>query len=742
MSRIAFIRAWPRDPATGAPILVPLAGGGSATPYRRDGIDYRAGIATEPRFSAALGFDKTGWTGAALPTASVMTFSPSDRALLANFSGLHWPGATIEVDAGDEFAALARILTGAAADATVTDGSLSVAIADIGARLAVPAIQSYFAGTGGIEGAEITAGRVKRRSFGRVFNVEGRPFEPAYNIYEFGDPARPLQGWPALRDMGRAGDIALLPWQGSFDATLAALRNSAPPGGGGVVAPSIALAKWWTQPAGPLTADLLGEANGYVETVAAIADKLLIAANGPSLANLGAAIALQPAPAGLHLRDDRETWSAALDRLFLPVSLIWRPNATGAIDILHWSWDGVAEPVKGLFKGRERTFAPHKTRRVGYRRNERQQNDGEIAADILANEVRYSSGETAEQLKPAEGGADVTGNHTSNDTANVNGRPVAAVISDLDLNGTNWFDMAALEATRDAIMLARTTLAGMPIGTYVTSFKTEFTDEKSATAETFNLLGAKAGDGLSFLLDQSTVRVGPIGGGAGPTVSLSQRFQSINATLGGHTGSINTLNQVLIDPQTGATAKAVIALDVDGRMTGIVATATGTKSTLDMVFDAYNLLAPDGTSLIFASGGVVKMPKVQIDTILPGTKGTAGAPVILTEVDSVQGAGMGVPLVLMSSTARLEGPGTILANVVCKLDHPSGEFPWALAVYIDSIKRFQISGEGSKQDGVPLLGSLWRSAQGNYAVQVIAEMDYRIYAGNRTMTITPIHGDA
>lgn len=414
MSRVAYIRAWPRDPATGVAGLVTMAGGGAHLPYILGNTHYRAGIVREPRFSAGLGFGETGWTGAALPTISVIEFAPGDPALLRAYQALYWKDAPIEVDAGPEMTGVGRILTGVIADATVQDDRLMITVADFGVKLAKPLIQSWFAGTGGIEGDASAEGRVKRRSFGAVLNVEGRLLNAANNIYEFGNPAYPLQNFTAVRDMGREGPTYLVDWQGSVAATLNALIAAPAQQGGAMVAPSIACVKWWTQPAGPLTADIQGEnAGGYAQTPVSIAARILAAANGPAIVNQASADALRSFSAGLHIGDDSETAASALDRLLLPVSLFWRFGTTGQIDIRPWDWNGDAEVVQGRYIGRTKTLAPTKTRRLGYARNHRQHSEGEIAADILAAGVAYADGTSLEQLKPAEGGANVTGNHSA-----------------------------------------------------------------------------------------------------------------------------------------------------------------------------------------------------------------------------------------------------------------------------------------------------------------------------------------
>jgi len=380
MAAVTLIRAQPRDPATGAVVPVKLAGGGSALPYP-DG--YRAGVVRAPRFSARLGFEAGGWSGGTVPTVSDLSFVPADPALVDAYARLIWDRAPIEVDSGDEAAALIRLLTGAVAGRRAGTDGLALGIADLSASLAKPLVTGFFAGTGGLEGSADAAGRAKRISLGRVFDVECRLFDKAYAIYEFGDPGRPMQGCSAIRDKGREGVLEILAWQGSAMATLTALRAATVPDGGGVVAPSIALARWWTTPVGPLTVDVLGDnASGYVETAPAIAARISAMVGGPAIGNLATAIDWRGAAAGLHVDDGAETASAAIDRLALGVSLLWRLTPAGIIDLRQWTWDGAAEALPAIWLGRDSSFPPMGARRLGYRRNHRIHSDAEIAAPL------------------------------------------------------------------------------------------------------------------------------------------------------------------------------------------------------------------------------------------------------------------------------------------------------------------------------------------------------------------------
>jgi hypothetical protein len=391
MSRVVWVTASPRVAATGAVQVVRLAGGGDVAPYLRDGVHYRAGIMRSPRFRAELGFDENGWTGGTVPQTGALVFRPGQADLVDQLAALFWIDAPIAVEVGPEGGPFAAVLNGTIASAAMVDGALVLELADLSKALDKPVVTARFAGTGGAEGGAEAAGRVKRRSWGRVFNVEGRVFDKAYNLYEFGDPNFPIQQTDVVRDKGRAAApaCALLGWQGSIDATIAALRASVPAQGSGVVAPSIGgLVKWWTQPAGPLTADLRGEIGaGYVETAPEIAARISAAAGGPGFANAGTMAALRAGVAGLHVGDDAETTAQALDRLLLGVSLLWILEPTGTIRLREWSFAAPAGSLVARSAQRRRSFAPVRTRRVGYQRSHRLHNDGEIVSVQLVGDI-------------------------------------------------------------------------------------------------------------------------------------------------------------------------------------------------------------------------------------------------------------------------------------------------------------------------------------------------------------------
>lgn len=407
----------------GGTVTVPLrlAGGGSRgyTGYR-GGNDWRASGVRLPRFTAALEFTAEGWTGGAIPqTASVACFT-HDKALAATLASFYWPGAPIEIRSGDDATPGEPTwkieLVGRVASASVDKGVLTLIVSDLSGALAKPALVTNFLGTGDLEGGSDATGRPRRRSWGAVFNVEGRLLDKANSIYEFGDTtlSGAVTGFAAVKDKGREGPLTAVGWQGSAIATLNALRATAAPAGGGVVAPSIACVKWWTTPSGPLTADLNGAHPGsYVPAYLA---ELVAAtyAPGMTVTNTAAAAGWRNVTSGVHVDDTSETVGGVLDRLLAGASLNWTLTGAGQIVIGRWEWTASTATLVSQEVRREAYFPPLLTRRVGYLRNARVHNDGEISAALLTGaDVTYADGTTLESLKPAQAGANVTGLNTA-----------------------------------------------------------------------------------------------------------------------------------------------------------------------------------------------------------------------------------------------------------------------------------------------------------------------------------------
>jgi hypothetical protein len=401
-SPIVRLVATPRKLTDGTTITLRMAGGGDRVPYNFGGVAYRSGIVDLPRFSIQFGWDENGWTGGARPQVANVTWSPSLPADVANYASLYmWKNAAITAEIGYESnrvvggvpvwggaepGSWTSVLTGFVQGMTAQDGTLVFTVADGAAKMDLPLLVGHFAGTGNIEGPAEAEGREKRRSYGYVFNVEGRILDKANSIYEFGDPAFPFQSFVDVKDMGRSASPAFttVPWQGTIAATLTALQLAGAAPGSCVVAPSICCVKWWTQPQGPITADIIGSGD-YGNTAIALA-KHIATEQGLTLSTLPSTVTslmANTANAGLHVGNDSMTAAQALDRLLLGAGVFWRFAPAGTLDILPI---GIVNSVGALTAqriARQKIYPQHKTRRLGYKRNERLHSDGEISAALL-----------------------------------------------------------------------------------------------------------------------------------------------------------------------------------------------------------------------------------------------------------------------------------------------------------------------------------------------------------------------
>ncbi|KQO58840.1 phage tail tip fiber protein [Sphingomonas sp. Leaf257] len=398
--KTVIVEARPSD-ATGQPVDIRLAGGGRTHYLFKGQSDWRAGVISVPRIESALGFGKDGFTGGAVAQASAIGFSPAMAATRAPIAGLVWNDAPITVSVADDEAADPGFkvrLAGTVAGYSVSAGRFVFTLSDMAGRLGEPLVKDSFAGTGGIEGDAAAKGRVKRRSWGRCWNVEGRVLLAAWNIYEFGDPARALSAFDAVKDKGRPVAIVTVAWAGSVAATLDALKAASVPEGGCAAAPSIACVKFWTQPS-TLTADLRGElGTGYVEHVPGIAAAISAAAEGPVVDGLAAIAALRPDPAGLHADDASETPAQMLDRLCLRASLSWGVTADKRIALRPIAFADPVETVVFEDVERRAAYAPIANVKVGWQKNHRVHTDAEISAAVLAGDVAFGDGSTLDKL--------------------------------------------------------------------------------------------------------------------------------------------------------------------------------------------------------------------------------------------------------------------------------------------------------------------------------------------------------
>jgi heme-degrading monooxygenase HmoA len=98
--------------------------------------------------------------------------------------------------------------------------------------------------------------------------------------------------------------------------------------------------------------------------------------------------------------------------------------------------------------------------------------------------------------------------------------------------------------------------------------------------------------------------------------SVEDDVDGLGSTVSGHSASIDQLLEVVVDPN-GASAKAVLRLDVDGYVSGMEQTNDGTTSTFKVRVDEIRFERPDGT-LIFDYDPIadeITMGNVKVDTL-------------------------------------------------------------------------------------------------------------------------------
>lgn len=679
-ARLILIEAMPSRASDGVTETVRLAGGGAQQPYFYGGAHWRAGIVQLPTFIASIDFQGGDFGTGGVPQAAELQWVATNAADHSTIANYYWPDASITVRIGDENAegALPPVkLAGKVLSGLTEGGTLNLQLIDPAADLKKPLPLARYGGTGGLDGPAEWDGKIKRRVWGRVWNIAGEPIDKANNIYAFADPSHPILAIDAVRDKGAASDaLTYLAWQGSDAATFAALQTAEAPRGGGVLCPSIASIKWWTQPAGELTADLRGETGaGYIETTADIVERIVAAAGAAPFApgTIGAARTARPDAVGWVADSDVRSIAEQIEALLGNSSLLWRLNGEGQIVLRVWAWGAPVAAAQSYAVRRTASFRPVATRTLGYRRNETVMARGDLAAIVLAQDVSFPDGTTGDDLQAAvvDGGAKIL------------------VLQDGALLEAQTNEQARLSqllsvATAETARIRDRGLAfpGPDGASAFTLIKREETQRQSADevfAETFELLGAVNDAGNAFIIDDETVFVRKTEAGAVVLKSLTARFgeneaaieqnsnviatvnstlamtvsrlttaeaaiettqiavtdltgslASIDTRLSAGEGSIESLQEVLAD-ESGTVAKALLRVGVGGRVIGFSAYNDGTTGNFIVSADKFALEDPDTGFRYFEvdDTGKATLREVEVDTVkaraITGTAMNQGA---------------------------------------------------------------------------------------------------------------------
>jgi hypothetical protein len=203
----------------------------------------------------------------------------------------------------------------------------------------------------------------------------------------------------------------------------------------------------------------------------------------------------------------------------------------------------------------------------------------------------------------------------------VGDRNAEVVTASLDTNAAAIISQGLRQDDAQTVLDARTLVSGQPVSTQFAAFQTAQTTTNTAVASSLALLGAKTGDGTAWDLNLDTVQ---IGGGT----TLAEKFTEIGATTSALSGSVSTLESVVLNPDGTAKVSYTLTTSVVGSsgtkvVSGFTNSVDGTgSSTFDILAGHFSIVDPgDGTphTVFDITGGVVTMHSVEVDTLKVGS---------------------------------------------------------------------------------------------------------------------------
>lgn len=309
------------------------------------------------------------------------------------------------------------------------------------------------------------------------------------------------------------------------------------------------------------------------------------------------------------------------------------------------------------------------------------------------------------------------------------------VVYNINFNALSMAEELVAGANMRALFDLRTLVGGKSVATAFLESKQEQQGQNDAFIQQFNAMGAVTPDGSGWQFNLDTLYISP-------TETFNQRLTSISTTLGDQSGSIETLNEVLIDP-SGATVRSVLKLDANGYISGMIATNDGRVSTVAFRADIFQIVSSDGSGNIFTPftviGNVVRMTNVEVDTIKAGSvtvtsvaPGFSAAP-RYTASDVAIGSGETTVIETATFPVGTDNvPGSVLATFSCSADGQGNkDAGLRYRVYTDTgsgygspIKIFDCGIRTSGGDTgwiMPVAKPISISAPGNVKIRVTAQ---------------------
>lgn len=234
-----------------------------------------------------------------------------------------------ETDALADFGVL---FTGVVQSVVVSEGTMQIRLSDGSAKLRRRLVnETVYAGTGGLEGGDDLKGKAKPVALGDCLNVAPPLVDSAKLIYQVNDGA--IQDVPDAFDRG----VALT--KGADYADAADMGANAPAAGFYRVLKTEGYIRLGATPAGTVTCDVEGDAQGgYRDTAAEIVQRLLSQRAGLNSseidpASFNALAVAQPAPVGFWTATTPVSCEAAADELLWGIGAFGGFSRHGAFTV-------------------------------------------------------------------------------------------------------------------------------------------------------------------------------------------------------------------------------------------------------------------------------------------------------------------------------------------------------------------------------------------------------------------------
>jgi len=260
---------------------------------------------------------------------------------LDHLASMNWGGRRIVVKAGGKdfaYTDYSVIFDGLCNTIEFDDRTITITVQDKGLRLEQPIISPKFAGTGGLEGGDDIANRMRPLIYGRVFNFEPVLVDPVNLVYSV--HAWSIEEISAVFDAG----VAL-----TLDDDYTDITTASPAAGHYATSLASGYIKLGSTPAGRITLNAKGDnVDGYSGTVSGICYKILTNLFGnesyhPTELDLGSFNALSdqlPQEVGLVVTDQR-TMRSIIDDLLTPYLAYWVFTRPGLFSPRYIDTEGV-----------------------------------------------------------------------------------------------------------------------------------------------------------------------------------------------------------------------------------------------------------------------------------------------------------------------------------------------------------------------------------------------------------------